>query len=89
MEKKSKKRSLIVASIAGLMVVTGAAIANASSSHATADACYGVNQCKGTGACGGKTHGCAGKNACKGQGWVHMDNDECLAIEGGSLTPIE
>lgn len=89
MENKSKKNSLLVASMAGLMVVTGATMMNAPVVHAAADACYGVNQCKGTGACGGKGHGCAGKNACKGEGWVHMDNDECLAMEGGSLTPIE
>jgi uncharacterized membrane protein len=49
--------------------------------------CYGVNECKGTGACGGKGHSCAGKNACKGQGYIKIDKETCLQIEGGRLTP--
>ena len=49
-------------------------------------ACYGVNKCKGTGACGGKGHSCAGENACKGQGYLKIDAETCLKIEGGRLT---
>ena len=49
--------------------------------------CYGVNKCKGTGECGGKGHSCAGENACKGQGWLTIDKDTCLKIQGGRLTP--
>ena len=71
-----------------MMAIAGAVTAPATALAAD-DACYGVNKCKGTGACGGKGHGCAGKNACKGAGWLHIDNDTCLKIDGGSLTPIE
>ncbi len=49
--------------------------------------CYGVNKCKGTGDCGGKGHSCAGENACKGQGYLKIDKETCLKIEGGRLTP--
>jgi len=49
--------------------------------------CYGVNKCKGMGDCGGKGHSCAGENACKGQGFLEIDKDTCLKIEGGRLTP--
>jgi hypothetical protein len=56
--------------------------------------CYGVNKCGGTGKCGGKkasgeTHACAGQNSCKSQGWLLMPKDSCLALEGGSLEPVE
>jgi uncharacterized membrane protein len=55
--------------------------------HAAGDRCYGVNACKGTGDCGGKGYSCAGQNACKGQGWLAIDEETCLKIEGGRLTP--
>ncbi len=48
--------------------------------------CYGVNKCKGAGTCGGKGHSCAGENSCKGQGYLNIDKETCLKIEGGRLT---
>jgi uncharacterized membrane protein len=81
------KGSLLLASaVAGLMLMAGPA------GTATADdsgkvRCYGVNKCKGAGDCGGKGHSCAGENACKGQGYLKMDKETCLKIEGGRLTP--
>ncbi len=47
----------------------------------------GVNKCKGTGDCGGKGHSCAGETSCKGQGYLRLDKEICLKIEGGRLTP--
>lgn len=87
-EKANKKKALLAASVAGLMAMTGFAMLPAT---AYADVhCYGVNGCKGQGECGGKGHGCAGHNACKGQGWVNVaDEQTCLSMEGGSLTPAE
>jgi len=85
--KRSKKKALIVASIAGLLAVSGVVLTG-SPAHAADDACYGVNKCKGTGACGGKGHGCAGKNGCAGKGWIHQDAETCIS-DGGSLKPIE
>jgi hypothetical protein len=44
-----------------------------------------VNECKGTGACGGADHDCAGKNECKGKGWVKVaDEGECTT-KGGTV----
>ena len=87
---ESKKRALIAASVAGLMA---AALAGVSQSVQAADEgkvpCYGINKCKGTGDCGGKGHGCAGKNECSGKGSINLPKDDCLRIQGGSLTPTE
>jgi hypothetical protein len=65
--------------------------ANKCSGKMSADSieCHGVNKCAGKGKCGGEGHGCAGSNSCKGQGWLPMPKDSCLAIEGGSLTPVK
>jgi len=81
MDRKNKA-ALITAAVAGL-VTLGAANAQADSDKQ----CYGVNKCKGTGACGGPGHSCAGNNGCKGQGWLEIDKDTCLKLEGGRLTP--
>ncbi len=50
--------------------------------------CYGINSCKATGQCSGGGHGCAAQNSCKGSGWLAVPKEACLAIPGGSLTPI-
>ena len=44
--------------------------------------CWGVNECKGKGACGGVGHECAGGNACKGQGWLSLTKPDCDAKKG-------
>jgi uncharacterized membrane protein len=49
--------------------------------------CYGINSCKGHGACSGMGHACAGQNGCTGRGWVAVPKEACLAIKGGSLAP--
>ena len=61
----AKKRKLLIASVAGILAVTGLA--------ATAGVVYGmaekpkkqteVNTCSGKGGCGSK-HSCGGKNSC-------------------------
>jgi uncharacterized membrane protein len=83
-----KKSTVLLASaVAGLLAV-GAMGAPSQAAEAQKVPCYGANKCKGTGACGGKTHSCAGQNACKGQGWIMADSKEaCLKMEGGRLTP--
>ena len=56
--------------------------------------CYGVNSCKGQGACHGKVDSCSGKNncstevscaghnACKGKGLQKMSKKDCIAKKG-------
>jgi uncharacterized membrane protein len=51
--------------------------------------CYGVNKCKETGDCGGPGHSCANQNTCRRQGYIDMDKDTCLRLDGGRLTPNE
>ena len=86
-EKNNKKKVLVAASIAGLLALSGVAVTP--TAHAAGDKCYGVNKCAGTGACGGVGHSCAGQNSCKGKGWLEIDSDTCLKIEGGSLKSAE
>lgn len=79
------KTIIMGAALAGLVV--GAA-GLASPAKADPVKCYGVNKCKGVGECQGKGHECAGHNACKGQGFLKLDKDTCLKIQGGSLEPV-
>ncbi len=85
--KKEKTKAIAAAAFAGIIALAG--IGTGATAHAAGDHCYGVNKCKGTGACGGKGHGCAGKNACQGKGWLEIDANTCLKIQGGSLEPVE
>ena len=84
-------RTLVAASVAGLVAAVGA-VGSASAEHHEHGAgdsapCYGINKCKGTGDCGGKGHSCAGLNECAGQAFIKLEKEDCLRIEGGSLTP--
>lgn len=87
MARGLNKRSLLLASAAAGMIAFAGAPSSVSAAESEQVNCYGVNKCKGTGACGGKGHSCAGENACKGQGYLKIDKDTCLKIEGGRLTP--
>ena len=86
-----KSRALVAASVAGLLAAAGTLWAGATAhAHMGDDTgtvpCYGINKCKGAGECGGKGHGCAGKNECAGQGYIELEKDTCLKIQGGRLT---
>ena len=93
MERKAK-RVVMTASVAGLL----AAAATGLATHASAQydemgggegktACYGINACKGNGDCGGPGHSCRGKNECRGHGYLDLEKETCLRIQGGRLTP--
>ena len=87
MSMDKKKKMLIAASVAGLLATVGSGfLSQANAAQGELEHCYGINACKGNGACGGKGSSCAGKNACKGQGFVDVAKDSCLKIQGGSLT---
>ncbi len=86
-----RKRTLLAASVAGIMAAIGLASSGQSVQAEEGEededvACYGINKCAGVGACGGKGHSCAGQNACQGQGYLELDAETCLKIEGGRLT---
>lgn len=84
MKTEATRRIALASAVAGLFAVSGLVLpAPAAAEEAP---CYGINKCKGTGECGGKNHGCAGENECKGKGWLKIDKEKCLKIEGGRLT---
>jgi uncharacterized membrane protein len=86
MSRSMNKGSLLLASAVAGIVAFAAAPSNVSASEAEKVSCYGVNKCKGTGACGGKGHSCAGENACGGKGYLEIEKETCLKIQGGRLT---
>ena len=60
--KKPSPRSLLVASLAGVLAVplAMATFGGTTAAHEIEEVhCYGVNKCKATGDCGGKGHSCA------------------------------
>jgi uncharacterized membrane protein len=78
-----------MAAVAGLLTIGAVGVAStARAAEGDKVKCYGINACKGQGACSGGGHGCAGKNACKGQGFVETSKADCTA-KGGKLTPPE
>lgn len=92
-----KTKSVLMASAVAGLLTAGAGGVLAADAHGGGGekvSCYGINKCKGTGACGGKHadgtgYSCAGNNACKGKGWLSLDKDTCLKIQGGRLTAEE
>lgn len=88
MRKQSITSKLLVASAVAGILAAGAFTGTARAAEEGKVKCYGVNACKGQGACGGKGHSCAGKNACKGQGYLELDKDQCVK-QGGRLTEKE
>ena len=91
MQNETKKKSLIAASVAGILTLSAVVMApiQALAEDDAGEACYGVNACKGTGDCGGKGYSCAGQNSCKGTGFIKLPKGTCTRISGGSLTPVE
>ncbi len=85
MNRESKTAKVLLASAVAGLLAAGSLATPARAAEEGKVKCYGVNACKGQGACGGKGHSCAGKNACKGQGYLEMSKDECLK-KGGRLT---
>ncbi len=87
----SNKRNMLTASaVAGFLAFSALTAPATAAEEAKGEKvkCYGVNECKGSGACGGAGHACAGKNGCKGQGFIETDSkDACLKMKGGRLTP--
>ena len=82
------QKKIISAVVAGLMgaAVSGLALAEMKASEGKVE-CYGVNKCKGQGACGGNGASCAGTNSCKGKGWIELTKEECAKRKGKTSAP--
>jgi hypothetical protein len=87
-----RSKSLLVAALAGalsLPTTLRAEDSKPSADDSNLKPCWGINTCKGTGDCGAdgcRQSGCHGSNACKGQGFLRLEPDTCLKIQGGRLT---
>ena len=88
------RRSLLVAALAGALALPAALRAeDAKTAPDDGDKkpCWGINKCKGTGDCGAdgcRASGCHGSNGCKGQGFIRLNPETCMKIQGGSLTKV-
>lgn len=93
MNTRSRK-SLLVAALAGALALPAALRAEdpkAAPDDGDKKPCWGINKCKGNGDCGAegcRASGCHGSNACKGQGFLRLNPDTCMKIQGGSLTKV-
>ena len=84
----SKSRRVLIASLSTVLaapLVFAPGLVRAEEGEAVH--CYGVNKCKETGDCGGPGHSCANQNACKRKGYIDLDKETCLRLDGGQLTP--
>ncbi len=52
-------------------------------------ACWGINECKGTTACGTAFNACTGQNECRGKGYIYVPEKECFAKGGEALAGSE
>lgn len=83
--KLSAKSGATIAAAAAALVISGAAMGPMAIAGDKAEAkvaCYGVNSCKGTGACKTAKNACKGQNSCKGTGFELKTKAECAAAKG-------
>ena len=82
--KKPSRRSLLVASLTGVLAVPLAmATRGTTAAHDIEEVhCYGVNKCKGHNDCKSAENACKGKAACKGHGLVAMSKSACDHVGG-------
>ena len=78
-----KARSLVLASAAAALFVTGGAGSAIADHHEAGEEvkCEGVNGCKGQSACATAENECAGQNSCKGKGFLKLDKAACEAAK--------
>ena len=83
--KLTKTSGVTIAAAAAGLLLGGAMLAPSPAQAAEKVHCFGINSCKGTGACKTASNDCKGKNACKGKGFVSLTKAECEA-KGGKTT---
>jgi uncharacterized membrane protein len=79
MKKANKIAGTALAIVAAAAFATIPVVASADSAKVQ---CFGVNKCKGHGACKGADNSCKGKNTCKGQGVKMMSKKKCDKLGG-------
>ena len=84
-----KTRSLLLATLATSLALPLLAEEQKSSQLKDSEyRCWGINSCKGQGSCsatGKREDGCSGSNECRRKGFLRLDPETCLKIEGGRL----
>ncbi len=80
--KLTKTSGVTIAAAAAALMLGGVVSAPTSAQAAEKVQCFGVNSCKGQGACKTASNECKGQNGCKGQGFVSLTAAECTAKGG-------
>jgi hypothetical protein len=80
--KLTQKSGAKIAMTAAALIVSGATLIGAATADTVKGRCFGVNGCKGQGACKSAKNDCKGLNSCKGQGWLSMTEEECNGQNG-------
>jgi hypothetical protein len=80
--KLTQKSGATIAMTAAALIISGATLIGAATADTVKGQCFGVNGCKGQGACKSAKNDCKGHNACKGQGWLAMTAEDCNGQNG-------
>lgn len=75
----SPKSGAALAATAAALLLSGAAVHQASAANDAKGHCIGANSCAGKGACKTASNECKGHNKCKGHGFLEMTKAECDA----------
>lgn len=80
--KMTTRSGASLALTAAALFVSGAVVATTEAQASKKVACYGVNSCKGHGACKTASNACKGQNSCKGMGLTMTSKSKCLMKHG-------
>ena len=80
--KLTEKSGTTIAMTAAALIISGATLIATASAEQIEGRCFGVNGCKGQGACKSIKNDCKGHNACKGQGFLSMTEVDCKGQNG-------
>jgi len=74
--------SMAVAAVA--LAISGVSLVPAGAKAKTVH-CFGINACKGQGACKSAKNACKGQNSCKGMGWLPEKSAKACTKAGGTV----
>lgn len=90
MKRTTKQAGLVIAAAAAALFATASLAENTTTTNTATKAgvhCFGINSCKGQGACNTATNSCAGQNSCKHKGWITVESAKVCADKGGTVVP--